>query len=62
MTINLEFVRETDLARLYRRKDGQEIWLPRSIINHTTKWPPNKEGQIIHEIEVPDWKAKELEL
>lgn len=61
MTINLEFIRETDAARLYRTRDGRQFWLPRSIINHTTKYPPH-DGKTIHEIDLPDWKARELEV
>lgn len=57
MTIRLELVKETDSARLYRTKDGREFWLPRSIINRTLKWPNG-----VHEVDIPDWKAKELEL
>ena len=49
-------IRETELARLYSKvpperhpeKDDQ-IWVPKSIIEHTTK------RGIEHEVKLPDW-------
>lgn len=62
MTLNLYFVRETPLARLYRFRSGREVWLPRAIINRTTKFPAKDGEQAVHQIELPDWKGKELGL
>ena len=56
MKMTLHFVRETDLARLYRWPDGREAWIPRSIVRHTSK---NPDGT--HIVDLPDWKIEELE-
>lgn len=41
MTISLEFVKETDQARLFRFANGDEFWIPRSVIN--TAFKPKQE-------------------
>ncbi|HEU4344046.1 MAG TPA: hypothetical protein VFU31_21025 [Candidatus Binatia bacterium] len=58
ITVTLEFRAETDLARCYRFKDGTEVWLPRSIIKRTVKFPDSN----LHQIELPEWKARQLGL
>lgn len=52
----LYFIRETPLARLYsklppERNPGKEdqIWIPRSIVEHTTKMPH------AHIVTLPEW-------
>ena len=54
MTIRLEFVAETDAARLYRMRDGTQLWIPRSVVPSTTKFPP-QDGKRIHELVIEDW-------
>lgn len=55
MTTRLYFMRETESARLYRNKAGQEKWFPRSVITRTLKHPAQPGQRPIHEIELPDW-------
>jgi hypothetical protein len=54
--MRLWFIRQTDKARLYSttdpsnpHRDGREIWVPLSIIEHTTK------RGIEHDVKLPDW-------
>ena len=59
MKIRLWFIRETDLARLYSKvpigqpgrtpEPSDELWVPRSIVEHTTKRGNE------HELDLPDW-------
>lgn len=58
MVIRFWFIRETPKARLYSKAPVQEgeqpdemdlIWIPRSIVEHTTK------RGIEHEVDLPDW-------
>lgn len=49
-------IRETELARLYSKipldrnpEPSDQIWIPRSIIEHTTKRGNE------HEVKLPDW-------
>jgi hypothetical protein len=49
-------IRETELARLYskvppERRGGKEceLWIPKSIVEHTTKRGTE------HELKLPDW-------
>lgn len=59
MTINLKFIHETDSARLYERKDGEQIWIPESVVKSTLKHSA-KEGEApVHELEVEDWFAQQ---
>jgi hypothetical protein len=53
--LKLNFIRETEQARLYSDSQGREFWIPRSIVEHTTKWPNG-----VHEITLPIWKIKEM--
>jgi len=56
MNIKLDFVRETPLARLYSDRTGEEFWIPRSVITHTTKYPQHDPLKFaVHEITVEDW-------
>lgn len=57
MTVTLQLIRETELARLYRTDDGREFWIARDIVERTLKYPDGR-----HVFELPDWKAKELNL
>lgn len=57
MKIRFWFVKQTDKARYYsklppERNPGaaDHIWIPLSIIEHTTKYPT---GQ--HIVELPEW-------
>lgn len=59
MQINLEFVRETDLARLFKRKDGAEIWIPRTVIRHASKPPRELLKPWVWILTIEDWFAKE---
>ena len=56
MKIRLWFVRETEKARLYTKtppdrhpEPTEFVWVPRSIVEHTTKRGTE------HEVELPDW-------
>ena len=62
--IRLWFIRETDKARLYsrlppERNPGQDdqIWIPRSVIEHATKFPDGE-----HHLTVTDWFAEKNNL
>ncbi len=60
-TIRLWLIRETDKARLYCKfaphpdlgfsnaDDGDTVWVPRSIIEHTSKRSAE------HHVKLPDW-------
>jgi hypothetical protein len=54
--MRLWLVRETEKARLYSKTDPKdpdrvpdEIWVPKSIIEHTTKRGDE------HDVKLPDW-------
>lgn len=56
----LWFIRETEKARLFyklppERNPGKddEVWLPKSQIEHTTRYTTNNE----HHVTIPDWLA-----
>jgi hypothetical protein len=57
MKIRLWFIRETDKARLYSKtppgRAPDEIWIPRSQIEHCTKFPTGE-----HHLTVTDWFAE----
>ncbi len=69
MTVRLWFVRETELARRYcklpqSRNPGLDtpentnyVWLPRSVCEHTQKWPPAVGELPLHIVKVSDWFA-----
>jgi hypothetical protein len=65
MKVRLWFIRETPAARLYSRlpperrtKDDRsdEVWLPRSQIEHTMKFGDE------HHLTVTDWIAEQKDL
>jgi len=59
MKLRLWLIRETDKARLYSKvpigepgrdpEESDQIWVPRSIVVHTTKRGNE------HEVDLPDW-------
>lgn len=58
-TVSLWLIRETDKARLYyklppERHPGKEdeVWLPKSQIEHTTKFTTGE-----HQVKIPAWLA-----
>lgn len=60
VTVQLWFVRETDAARLYTkippsRNPGKrdEVWLAKSQIEGTVKFPDGR-----HEVKIPEWMAE----
>lgn len=60
MTIRLNFIRETPKARLYSTSQGDEFWIPRSVIHKTLKFPPRSTDLLdmameVHELEIEDW-------
>lgn len=55
MTIRLNFLRETEKARLYEFKSGQSTWIPRSAIKSTLKFPSDLGSAQVHELNVEDW-------
>jgi hypothetical protein len=57
MKLTLKFIRESEsgAARLYESKDGKQHWIGRSLIERCLKWPSG-----LHEIEIPEWKAREM--
>ena len=59
MKWTLRFIRETDLARLYRDEadaSRRQFWIPRSIVKHTSKMPGG-----LHIVDIPDWKVEDIE-
>ncbi len=50
MIIRLNFIHETDKARLYEDKEHEEFWIPRSVVSSTTKFPNG-----VHELNIEDW-------
>ncbi len=69
-TIKLWYVSETSKARRYCKlplsrnpTDSDYLYVPLSIIEHTTKWAPLKDdkGRLVgcerwcHEVTLPDW-------
>jgi len=63
MNIRLWLIRETELARLYSKTDPNntgrvpvEIWIPRSIVEHTTKRGSE------HIVKLPDWFVEKEKL
>lgn len=64
MKVRLWYVRETDKARRYCKlppernpTEADHIWIPRSVCEHTTKYP---DGQ--HIVDVADWFAEKENL
>lgn len=55
MKLTLRFVHETALARLYRKADGAQQWVPRSVCPRTLKWPAENGELAVHEVEIEDW-------
>lgn len=56
MRIRLDFIRETEKARLYSDRDGTEFWVPKSVTTHTTKYPQSDPLRFtVHEVEIADW-------
>ncbi len=56
MTIRLTLIKQTDLARLYRFADKEEIWIPRSVIKSMTKFPSKDPlNPEVHELNIEDW-------
>ncbi len=58
MTLRLELIRETDKARQYQFKDGTQLWIPRSVVKSTVKFPRDKADLSkpeIHELNIEDW-------
>lgn len=61
MTIRLNFIRETPAARLYEDKDGAQYWIPRSVVNSTTKFPQEDLGKpVVHELILQEWFYEKL--
>lgn len=58
MKITLAFIRETEKARLYERQNGQQLWIPRSVIKTTLKHPRNSDGFQVHELDIEPWFAR----
>lgn len=68
MRIRLWLIRETEKARLYCKfaphpdlgfsnaEDGDKVWVPRSVAEHTTKRGAE------HEVELPDWFVEKANL
>lgn len=56
MTLSVKFVHETPLARLYQRKDGSSMWIPKSVTRSVVKFePPSPLDHAVHHVEVEDW-------
>lgn len=56
MTLRLDFVKETEKARLYSDAAGEEFWVPKSVITHTTKYPQADALRFaVHEVTIEDW-------
>lgn len=56
MTIRLYFCGETEKARLYMMNDGEELWIPKSVIESTVKFPTKSPLDIVcHELQISDW-------
>lgn len=56
MTIRLNFLRETEKARLYSDKNGDEHWIPRSVVKSTTKFPQDDLSKpVVHELNIEEW-------
>lgn len=55
MTFKLNFVHETEAARLYRTAAGVEHWVPRSVTERTLKWPAKNGQPAVHEVTIEDW-------
>lgn len=56
MNLTLQLVRETEKARLYRKADGSQQWVPRSVCERTLKFPAKTpESLPLHEVAIADW-------
>jgi hypothetical protein len=65
MNIKLEFIKESGSAeaRLYRFKDGRELWIPRSVVTKCLKWPQTDLTiPPVHELSIEDWWAEKEKL
>jgi hypothetical protein len=58
MIITLEFMRETDAARMFRRKDGSMLWIPRSVCKSVLKLPPVEGKPQLYQLDVEGWFAR----
>lgn len=64
-TAKLWFVRQTESARLYSKlprsrnpERSDEVWIPISQIEHTTRHPSQGEEWPVHIVKIPDWLAE----
>jgi hypothetical protein len=56
VNLRLEFIQETPKARLYAFKDGEQHWIPKSVVNRTVKFPAKDlNTRPVHEVTVEDW-------
>lgn len=52
-------IRQTDAAMLIE-VDGEEHWIPRSLVDHCSKGKPEADGSCEISFSLPAWKAKQL--
>lgn len=60
--VRLHFIKETELARLYKQVDreGKTLstkWIPKSVCGTTTKFSDTE-----HEVEIEDWWLEKNDL
>lgn len=55
MTRKFYLEQETGAARRLQTRSGFEFWIPRSVCKSTLKFPPNREGRVVVEIDIEDW-------
>jgi hypothetical protein len=41
---------------------GREVWVPRSVIDHVSRNPPDKHGVCLCHVTVADWFAEKEDL
>lgn len=67
VTLELYLVAETPAARGFQEepekdKGHQQFWIPRSLIRRFTKYPAKKGDYEQCDVQIPYWKAAQLNL
>ena len=57
--LNLNFIAETELARLYADAKHRQQWIPRSVCDETLKHPSREGKPPVHELKIADWWLEE---
>ena len=57
MIVNLRLITETSGARKFRKANGEEVWIPRSLTKSIVKLGTYQGGYQECQVELEDWVA-----